>query len=97
MLKKTIFRFLLFLFYCNLLCFSTSVTAQLHSDTTTIWDIKTKDGNKYRGKILTKANKRLFVKTESLGTITILKKDIGLRAKQNNHYWRSISYLLHSY
>ena len=70
-----------------------SVLAQSNPDSTTLYRIETTDGNKYLGYILASDTEKIQLKTEKLGTLPILRKDIkSLTAVnsgqiKNGKYW----------
>ena len=68
------YRFL-FLFLLFIFIFAIQVDAQESKDTT-IWQIETKEGEIFRGVILSQSRKKLALKTESQEEIELKKKDI---------------------
>jgi len=58
---------------------SKPLMAQLSQDTTTVWVIEMKDGNKLFGRIMKKELKTIFFRTENIGTLAITRKDIKSR------------------
>ncbi|MFT5764326.1 MAG: hypothetical protein ACI8X3_001756 [Saprospiraceae bacterium] len=67
-----------YLFFLALL-FAISAQAQVEKDSTTVWQVKTKDGNTYVGTIIFRDNKITHLKTESLGMLVLRKKDIKFK------------------
>ncbi|MEM9544823.1 MAG: hypothetical protein AAGA77_02565 [Bacteroidota bacterium] len=65
-------------FLLLMLTFFISCTAKLHaqSDTTEIWRIKTVDGNEFVGQIVRQTETELTIKTQRIGTFSLLLTDI---------------------
>jgi len=74
-------RFKIFAFFSLVFLFkTTSISAQI-SDTTIIWQITTLDENEFVGHIMSETEERIELKTATIGTIFIQKKQIYRQEK----------------